>query len=371
MKNLSALFLISLLFSCTEKKENSRSENILENLTFELDTIHIDPGNELIDLSGILLMEYDGADQLYVFQEKTAAIQEIDLQENRLINSFHFEREGPDGIGSFISNIQALPNKEFAIISYETQGVYNSAGQQQTDLSLSTFMDSQESDESLPIPFEMRVSQDGKQAYALVGDFLEGSWSFARADLVTKHLKSWEMPEFLAGKSFTITLSGEGSFDLRAEDIHLQTLRDQVLVMMGSTSSIYRYDPAIDSLRLITFPHQLTAREKEGEYPNEVSSSQEYQEIVAAIQSQITYDKMVWDQTRQSFFRLGTKKTASQPNRYEIFLYVYNPQLELIGESLLGQFDTAPSTYFFKDGKLWSYVNVEDELGFAVFTFDF
>jgi hypothetical protein len=26
---------------------------------------------------------------------------------------------------------------------------------------------------------------------------------------------------------------------------------------------------------------------------------------------------------------------------------------------------------FFKDGKLWSYVNVEDELGFAVMEFKF
>lgn len=121
MKHLLFFSLIILFFSCSKPKtsENSHPKNILENLTFELDTIHIDPGNELIDLSGILLMEYDGADQLYVFQEKTAAIQEIDLLEKRLVNSFHFEREGPDGIGSFISNIQALPNKEFAIISYE------------------------------------------------------------------------------------------------------------------------------------------------------------------------------------------------------------------------------------------------------------
>ena len=29
------------------------------------------------------------------------------------------------------------------------------------------------------------------------------------------------------------------------------------------------------------------------------------------------------------------------------------------------------SKKFFKDGKLYSYVNVEDELGFAIFTFDF
>ena len=30
-----------------------------------------------------------------------------------------------------------------------------------------------------------------------------------------------------------------------------------------------------------------------------------------------------------------------------------------------------PRSYFWKDGKLYSYVNVEDELGFAVFTFNF
>jgi hypothetical protein len=30
-----------------------------------------------------------------------------------------------------------------------------------------------------------------------------------------------------------------------------------------------------------------------------------------------------------------------------------------------------PSNYFWKCGKLWSYVNVEDELWFAVFTLTF
>ena len=30
-----------------------------------------------------------------------------------------------------------------------------------------------------------------------------------------------------------------------------------------------------------------------------------------------------------------------------------------------------PSDAFFKDGKLWSYVNVDDELGFAVMDFEF
>jgi hypothetical protein len=45
--------------------------------------------------------------------------------------------------------------------------------------------------------------------------------------------------------------------------------------------------------------------------------------------------------------------------------------MELVGETLVNDLKSIPESAFFKDGKLWSYVNVDDELGFAVFTFDF
>ncbi len=50
-------------------------------------------------------------------------------------------------------------------------------------------------------------------------------------------------------------------------------------------------------------------------------------------------------------------------------LTVFDENLNQLGETIV---PVDPfSKKFFKDGKLWSYVNVEDELGFAVFTFDF
>ena len=45
--------------------------------------------------------------------------------------------------------------------------------------------------------------------------------------------------------------------------------------------------------------------------------------------------------------------------------------MDLLGETKINELKSVPSYPFFKDGKLYSYVNVEDELGFAVFTFDF
>jgi hypothetical protein len=55
----------------------------------------------------------------------------------------------------------------------------------------------------------------------------------------------------------------------------------------------------------------------------------------------------------------------------EVYLSAFDPELNLLGEIQLEDLKQVPEKPFFKDGKLWSYVNVADELGFAVFTFNF
>lgn len=83
----------------------------------------------------------------------------------------------------------------------------------------------------------------------------------------------------------------------------------------------------------------------------------------------------MWDETRKQFFRIGSITTPSDspdtPAKISVFLYVFDSDMKLIGETLVEELKAIPQYPFFKDGKLWSYVNVEDELGFAVFTFDF
>jgi hypothetical protein len=96
---------------------------------------------------------------------------------------------------------------------------------------------------------------------------------------------------------------------------------------------------------------------------------------MAAVNSQIEFGKFYWDDTRRLYFRLSqkAKETASpdQKTRYETLVHAYNENWQLIGETNFKPVDSKLYDYFFKDGKLWSYVNVDDELGFAVFTFDF
>ena len=53
MKNFSLLFLSLLLFSCSEKesKPATNRENVLENFSYSVDTVVVDPGDEIINLT--------------------------------------------------------------------------------------------------------------------------------------------------------------------------------------------------------------------------------------------------------------------------------------------------------------------------------
>ena len=50
---------------------------------------------------------------------------------------------------------------------------------------------------------------------------------------------------------------------------------------------------------------------------------------------------------------------------------VFSKDLELLGETKVEGLPKVPLGAFFKDGRLWNYVNVEDELGFVVMDFNF
>lgn len=84
---------------------------------------------------------------------------------------------------------------------------------------------------------------------------------------------------------------------------------------------------------------------------------------------------MEWDPSRQMYMRLAMKsflgETRSDPNTNEYYLFAYDQDFKLLGESKLELEERVDYSFFWKDGKLYSYVNIEDELGFAVFTFDF
>lgn len=97
--NLNKIVFLSLCFAligCAEKKDIV--DLSLTSLNYSLDTIMIDPGNELLHLNaGLRMAALDAErDYLYNFNPSDHTIEKINLNSWKLEDKLAFEKEGPD-----------------------------------------------------------------------------------------------------------------------------------------------------------------------------------------------------------------------------------------------------------------------------------
>jgi hypothetical protein len=389
MKNLFLILAFSILAACGQKpnsEEDIISEepsNVLEKMTYTLDTLMIDSGEELFDLGNLpkfIKRNYfsvsQNSDWLYYFDRKRLILQEVDLNSLTLKNNYPFDQEGPNGVGSLVYTFKMLPNGIFLARDLEGHAsFFSKTGKKLTTIEL--YGDELLQNTGLAadaISVDLKVDLKWKKLYSLPRNFTTSKIYFAVIDSMGKTGKILEIPEFYKIFDFNIEYSGDGG-DLKVEGLHLQQQNDLVLISSTVGNAIYVYDPKLDSLFFKEFPHELTPLGKDIEVKNEVFSRKEFQAEADKLHTQIDYWDFYWDEQTQRYYRFASKglplANIDSPKKYEYYMFAYDKDLTLKGEIKLEGLSELPLGGFFKDGKLWSYVNVEDELGFAVFTFDF
>ncbi len=372
--------MLIALASCGEKSsfEKTNSDNILKNLTYSVDTIVVDPGEEIIDLSGGLRLSSlsDDKKKLYIFTQKEHQIAVIDMEDLALEEFLTFETEGPNGIGQYVQTMQLLADEKFLISSFQTCGIFNRNGIKIQDVKLKPedYSGIDIEDES-PMNHKLIQSSDTKLLFSLPGNFMKGARDLAILNPEEQSGEIIDIPAMDKAADFRIILQSKDMMSIYIEEVNLQEIGEKLYISNTATSDIYRYDYQRDSLTLFQFPHQLVPPAKTGTIKSTVSSQEEWRNEMEKLSTQIGFEKLLWDDSSNHFFRIGRKNLPKEkeedPTKSEIYLFAYSPELNLIGEKLLDEVSQVPNSTFFKDGKLYSYVNVEDELGFAVFTFDF
>lgn len=83
----------------------------------------------------------------------------------------------------------------------------------------------------------------------------------------------------------------------------------------------------------------------------------------------------IWDRKNQVFYRFSYQEFAFESKikenvKSKVYLTVLDKDLNQLGETLVPQLIKKPAKHFAKDGKIWIYENVEDELGFVRLAFD-
>ncbi|EAZ81740.1 DUF4221 domain-containing protein [Algoriphagus machipongonensis] len=379
MKKLLPLLSLICLASCGGKdgSEKTESDNLLENLTYSVDTLVLDPGKELINLRyGLRWFDLSSDKQsLFLYDPDRNLFQEIDLENMTLKENYQYEKDGPNGTGR-VNSFQLLSDKTIFIPSYQNPGIFNLQGEQTRSFNLKpNDLEGAGSMSGFAILNQMLWSPKSEKHYSLPGDITTGKFEFAITNPKSQSVQVLNLVEMEKSRNFRVTqIEGDGGAAF-TEVYNLTSFKDDFIITCSIGSGVYFYDTSIDSLLYLNFSHKLIPTEKSGEIKNDVSSSNEWWQEYKKVVSQISYWGLHWDESTSRFYRLASRsilgETRKDPASYEVFLLVYDKELNLLGESQIKGYDQFPQSYFFKDGKLWSYVNVDDELGFAVFTFDF
>ncbi len=381
MKYCLLLLSFALLFSCggnsaDEAKNQTYTENQLENLKVSLDTVRVDVGEELV-MSGAYYgfgLSDDGQ-SIFFAESQSSEVHEIDLAEMKLLRRIPFEKDGPNRAPDFVESFDVLPGDEFMLGNYAIQAIYNDKAEKIQDLKLRA-EEYDGIDESLGgLYSSLAVSLDKKTAFSLPAPFGEFTEGLAVLDIEKRTGKLIELPALDLTQNFRVTFSQNGGMTTSGDMIQMKKIKDQLVIYSGSTADIYLYDMPTDSLKHIKFNHQLVENNKTGTFKTQAASQDERREISGQIQKQITFYGFNWDENRQQYFRFGAKSNgmaeSGEPLPKDIFLFSYDPDFNLLGEKKVEELSNVAFNTFFFEEKMHYYWPVDEDPGFVVMTLDF
>lgn len=379
MKKIILILLGPLIFSCGGNlSERPDSGNVLENFSFTVDTVVVDSGNEITNLaSGMQLADFsEDMKKLYIFNDLDQSLAVVDMEKLKLEEKIQFELEGPNGTGPYLHKIQILSGNRIVINNFESNAIFNFQGTKEISIKLlSENIDSLSKDNELNAWYGLMLSKDEKKLFSLPGDFFEGGRDFLVADFPNLKGKLINIPAMDIAANLRVVLKSKDRISISVEEVFVQEFKGKIIISNSAASDIYQYNITQDSLQLKTYQHSLVPNSKEVIVRSEVTTQEEFVAEMAKINEQIGFERFFEDPKTKRYYRFGKinlpKPTSDAEQKAEVFLFAYDEDFNLIGETKVEELTHDPEINLVKDGKLWSYVNVNDELGFAVMDFKF
>jgi hypothetical protein len=135
---MGRFFLILSLvvaFSCKEKRDSiddfatNQKDKFLEGFSFSIDTLMVDTGEDFINF-GIPFIAAQSPDSkfYYILNYKTVHLQKIDLDSLKLIDTFRFEKDGPNSPG-FTITFQPISEESFFFPNFQKPTIIHKSGE--------------------------------------------------------------------------------------------------------------------------------------------------------------------------------------------------------------------------------------------------
>lgn len=369
--------MLAVLASCGTKESAENTEATSVDFSYELDTIYVDAGDEFIHLRWQLTTSDLSEDEKYLYNFKTGAekpgLEVIDLENLKLDHVIPMELDGPNGIrSSYVSHVYMLPDGTFYLSdNYEVYHFDQEGNKLSTLVYAKEEFDGDKLPEGKRIQLNETLSDDGKTLVALYGgeQMGEPAEGVAIFDLENKRVsyKPVNVAKDLDKYQSVLYYNGEQPISMILASIHLNLKNDSLIFSNTAQNKIFFYDLNKDSLTSKTFSSKYTRQEAAGNYKKRTDSEEEFREIMKEQQKEVSYGKLFFDNKNDVYWRFTKEMDRMKGDTimFKTVLTAFDPQFNQIHEELLPSDFELPYKYFVRDGAIYTYLNVDDELAFV------
>lgn len=364
---------LSFIAACSTEKNES-----LENFEFNLtqDTVVVDAGDGIIDLNGGLRSSEISSDGKYLYNLvfMQPKIDKINLETLTFEKTLEFEKEGPNGIETYVAGFSLTPKDQIVMWSYGLHGVFDQSGEKVRDFRLSKIVDDEfRGTGFLPIRL-FEHPQDPNTIFGLYVKWEDNEYFLMKYDLENESFAKIQLPETEKFKEFRMEFeSSGGSVGAFCPSPDPVSVDERIIMTNMAFNEAYVYDMVLDSLYLVPWNSTLTGNKNEAKLPKTVEM-EEGEKYFRMFGESINFMPLSWDSISQQFVRMSYKTIYGEElDEYgspkvlksEVFLTLLDKNLKIIKETKLENYTKEPPKYFFLNSTIWLYENIDDELGFV------
>lgn len=371
MKNKLLLILTCILLSCGNRGEN----NTAHILKFELDTLMVDAGEEILDLKWQDFAISPDGRFLYNFNGHDHTLEKIDLEELRLAKKLPFEKEGPNGTVNAVHYLHMLDNGHIHLSDKWTLGQFQLNGTRTVNYDLyNNGLDGDVLTEYEHLYSNIILPEQPETVFVLVSNWKDKTYNLRKMDFGDRLITKYEIDPEQNLSKFSFKVPSLSKDPILKPYLYLSVGNGHLIISSNITNEIHLYNAKGDSLVSKNNQLRLTASEKTGKFPGTYATMEEMMVDYQKVLEDVNFSPPVWDKENKKYYRFSYTidfEEEKEPDELfpeiknrKVYLSVYDKDFELLAEAPVPQLTNNPVQYFVREGDIWIFENIGDELGF-------